>query len=347
MKKALILGVNGQDGSYLAEFLLHQGYEVIGWTPVGIPNSLGAIAHILDKLTLIEGDLRDQNSLNACLEQHRPDEIYNLASPSSPSASWNETVMVAEVAALGVARLLEAIRLVNSKARLFQASTSELFGEPVESPQNETTPFCPRNPYGMAKLYAHWAIVNYRQRYGLFAVSGIMFNHESPRRPKEFITRKISSNLAGIQAGRLNEFQLGNLDSYRDWGYAPDYVEAMWKMLQCDQPGDFVIGTGQPHSVREFLEEAFGYLNLDWHAYVKLDSQDFRPNELNILLADPGKARRLLGWQPRVLFKDLVRIMVDADLELLGLKSPGEGAASLAQRPGSWHRWDHQVVSMA
>ena len=346
MKKALILGINGQDGSYLAEFLLDMGYKVVGWLPARIPVSLNNIHHILDKITLVEGDLQDQNSLNTCIEEYHPDEIYNLASPSSPSASWNEVVQVGDIVALGVARLLEAIRLVNPKARLFQASTSEMFGDPAESPQKETTPFCPRNPYGMAKLYAHWAMVNYRKKYGLFAVSGIMFNHESPRRPIEFIPRKITYSVAGIKAGKLKELCLGNLDAYRDWGYAPDYVEAMWKMLQCDQPDDCVIGTGESHSVREFVDEAFSYLNMDWHEYVKIDPHFFRPTETNILQADPGKAHQVLGWEPRVFIKDLVRIMVDADIESFGLKSPGEGARIIEKRYGEWHRWDSQVISM-
>lgn len=335
MTKALILGVNGQDGSYLAEFLLAKGYKVVGWMPVGIPVSLDNIQHILDKITLIEGDLLDQNSLNTCIEEYRPDEIYNLASPSSPSASWNAAIQVGEIVGLGVMRLLEAIRSVHPKARLFQASSSELFGDQAESPQKETTPFCPRNPYGMAKLYGHWAVVNYRRQYGLFSASGIMFNHESPRRTVEFITRKITYNLAGIKAGKLKELLLGNLEARRDWGYAPDYVAAMWKMLQCESADDFVIGTGETHSVRDFLDEAFSYLNMDWREYVKIDPQFYRPNDGDFLQADLGKAKRVLGWEPTVLFKDLVRIMVDADLELIGIESPGEGAKLVEKRYGT------------
>ena len=335
MTKALILGVNGQDGSYLAEFLLAKGCQVVGWIPAGIPISLDNIQHILKKIALIEGNLLDQNSLNTCIEEHRPDEIYNLAAPSSPSASWNAAVQVGDIVALGVVRLLDAIRLVHPKARLFQACSSEMFGDQAESPQKETTPFYPRNPYGMAKAYAHWAVVNYRRQYGLFAASGIMFNHESPRRTVDFITRKITYNLAGIQAGKLNELSLGNLEARRDWGYAPDYVAAMWKMLQCEPADDFVIGTGESHSVREFLDEAFGYLNMDWRPYVKIDPSLYRPDDGAFLRADAGKARRVLGWEPCGFFKDLVRIMVDVDLELAGLESPGEGASIIEKYHGN------------
>ena len=325
MTRALILGVNGQDGSYLAEFLLDKGYEVIGWIPSTIPVTLENIQHILGKIILTSGDLLDQNSLNASIEEYRPDEIYNLASPSSPSTSWNATVQVGEVTALGVARLLEAIRLVHPKARLFQASSSELFGNPMEVPQKETTSFCPRNPYGIAKLYAHWMTVNYRKYYGLFAVSGILYNHESPRRPLEFVARKITHGAASIKLGLVKELRLGNLDARRDWGFAGDFVEAMWLMLNQDDPQDFIIGTGESHSVCEFLDEAFRYINMDWHEYVRIDPGHFRPEEGRILQSDPEKAQQVLGWEPRVNFKDLVRIMVDADMELLGLESPGEG----------------------
>ena len=325
MTKALILGVNGQDGSYLAELLLSKAYQVVGWTPENVPVSLDNIQHILDKITLTEGNLLDQDSLNACMEEHRPDEVYNLASPSSPSASWDAVVPVGEATALGVARLLEAIRLVHPKARFYQASSSELFGTPVEVPQNENTPFRPRNPYGIAKLYAHWLTVNYRQRYGLYAVSGILYNHESPRRGETFVTRKITRAVAAIVAGTQKDLYLGNLEARRDWGYAPDYVAAMWKMLQADQADDFVIGTGELHSVKEFLDEACGYLNLEWNDYVKIDPCYFRPAEVDHLQADPRKAQRVLGWEPRVGFRELARIMVDADMELLGLHSSGEG----------------------
>jgi GDPmannose 4,6-dehydratase len=346
VKTALILGIDGQDGSYLAEFLLDKGYKVVGWIPTTIPVSLGKIAHILDKVTLRKGDLQDQHSLNNCLDEFRPDEIYNLASPSFPAASWNAAVQVGEVVALGVSRLLEAIRLVCPEARFFQASSSELFGDPVESPQKESTPFSPRNPYGIAKAYAHWATVNYRRKYGLFAVSGIMFNHESPRRPVEFIPRKVSWNLASIKAGRTPALCMGDLSACRDWGYAPDYIEAMWRMLQCPEPEDFVIGTGEAHPVREYVELAFGYLGLDWQEYVRFDQSFYRRCETNILRADPSKARRLLEWEPRIKFEDLVRIMVDADMHALGLTSPGEGARLVETRFGKWHNWQDQIKSM-
>jgi GDPmannose 4,6-dehydratase len=345
MTKALILGVNGQDGSYLAEFLLGKGYQVVGWIPAGIPLSLDTIQPILEKITLIEGDLLEQNSLNTCIGDHRPDEIYNLASPSSPSASWNAAVQVGEIVALGVVRLLEAIRSAHPQARLFQASSSELFGDQTESPQRETTPFYPRNPYGMAKAYAHWAVANYRRQYGLFAVSGIMFNHESPRRTVEFITRKITYGLAGIKSGKMNELSLGNVEARRDWGFAPDYVAAMWKMLQCQVADDFVVGTGETHSVEEFLDEAFRYLNMDWHEYVKIDPKLYRANDGAFLQADPGKARKVLNWEPRIFFKELVRIMVDADLELVGQESPGEGIRVIEKYHEKWHHWNSQAAN--
>ena len=347
MTKALILGVNGQDGSYLAELLLSKAYQVVGWTPENVPVSLDNIQHILDKITLTEGNLLDQDSLNACMEEHRPDEVYNLASPSSPSASWDAVVPVGEATALGVARLLEAIRLVHPQARFYQASSSELFGTPVEVPQNESTPFRPRNPYGISKLYAHWLTVNYRQRYGLFAVSGILYNHESPRRGETFVTRKITRAVAAIVAGAQKDLYLGNLDARRDWGYAPDYVVAIWKMLQADQADDFVIGTGEAHSVSEFLDEAFEYVSLNWHDCVQIDPRYLRLTEGVHLQADANKAKRLLGWEPRVYIKDLARIMVDADLELVGLESPGEGRTLLVMHHGPWHRWESQVVSMS
>jgi GDPmannose 4,6-dehydratase len=329
VKKALIFGVNGQDGSYLAELLLAKGYQVVGWIPAGIPISLENVNHILEKITLVKGDLLDQGSITGTIEEHLPDEVYNLAAPSFPASSWRDIIQVGNVVALGVARVLEAIRQVHPRARLFQASSSELFGDPVESPQGETTPFYPRNPYGMAKLYAHWAVVNYRQQYGLYAVSGIMFNHESPRRPVEFLSRKITAGAVGIKAGQVKELRIGNLEACRDWGYAPEYVDAMWRMLQCEQPGDYVIGTGESHSVREFLEQAFGYLDMDWREYVKTDQLLFRPAEPNRIQADNAKARRNLDWEPHVFLKDLVRIMVDADMGLRGLNPPGEGARIL------------------
>ena len=345
MAKALILGVNGQDGSYLTELLLSKDYQVVGWVPDGIPVSFENIQHVLDKVTVVQGDLGSQESLFELIEEHRPDEVYNLASPSSPSASWNDVVNVSDITATGVARLLEAIRLVHPTARFYQASSSEMFGDPVESPQNENTPFQPRNPYGIAKLHAHWLTVNYREHYGLFAVSGILFNHESPRRGLNFVTRKITNGAAKIKLGLANELRLGNLDARRDWGFAGDYVDAMWKMLQHDESDNFVIGTGEAHSVREFLDEAFGYINLDWRDYAEVDPKYFRPNEVDYLLADPSKSKRVLGWAPRIFFKDLVHIMVDADMELLGLDSPSEGEKFLERNHGIWHRWHSQITS--
>jgi GDPmannose 4,6-dehydratase len=339
------MGINGQDGSYLAEFLLSKGYEIIGWIPSTIPISFENIQNILDKITLTKGNLLDQKSLNLCVGEYCPDEIYNLASPSSPTASWDETVLVTDVTALGVARLLESIRLIRPQTRYYQSSSSELFGNPVEVPQKETTPFHPRNPYGIAKLCAHWLTVRYREHYNLSAVSGILFNHESPRRDERFVTRKITRAVAAIKAGKQKELSLGNLEARRDWGYAPDYVAAMWKMLHVEPLDDFVVGTGEANSVREFLDEAFGYADLDWHDYVKIDERYFRPTEVVILQSDPSKARRVIGWEPRVSFQDLVKVMVDADLELIGLKSPGEGRKIVEKHYGMWHRWEGQVVS--
>lgn len=317
MTKALILGVDGQDGSYLAELLLGKGYQVIGWLPENIEVSLVNIQHLVNDLSLIKGNLHDQHNLQACLEEFKPDEIYNLAAPSSPAASWDSVEMVGDIAGLGVGRLLEAIRTTIPKARFYQASSSELFGNPVEAPQRETTPFQPRNPYGIAKLYAHWLTVRYRERYGLHALSGILFNHESPRRGEIFVTRKITKRAAEIKLGLASELRLGNLDARRDWGYAGDYVVAMWKMLQHNPAEDFVIGSGDTHSVREFCELAFARLNLDYQDYVVQDPEFFRPVEEAQLVADPHKARHLLGWQGEVTFSQLVDMMVDADLQLL------------------------------
>jgi GDPmannose 4,6-dehydratase len=322
MKKALILGVNGQDGSYLAEFLLEKEYQVIGWIPSSIPTTLDNIQHILDRLIITKGDLQDQASLSACLEEYYPDEVYNLAAPSFTATAWKTAVQTGDIAGLGVVRLLEAIRCVYPQAHFYQASSSEIFGNPLETPQNESTPFHPRNPYGMAKLYAHWATVNYRQHYNLFAVSGILYNHESPRRSIDFVTRKITHAAARIKAGLERELMLGNLDSNRDWGYAGDFVEAMWKMVNLSAPQDFVIGTGKLHSVRDFLDEAFGYLNLDWHDYVRVDPNYFRREDGGILLSDSRQAEELLGWQARMPFTDLVRLMVNADLKQVGMRPP-------------------------
>ncbi len=275
----------------------------------------------------------------------QPNEIYNLASQSHVRVSFDLPEYTGDVTALGTVRILEAIRKSGITTRFYQASSSEMFGA-ARPPQNETTPFAPQSPYAAAKLYAYWLTRNYREGYKIFASNGILFNHESPRRGETFVTRKITRALANIKAKKQDALFLGNLDARRDWGYAPDYVVAMWKMLQCEKPGDFVIGTGEAHSVREFLDEAFGYLTMDWHEFVKIDPRYYRPNEVDFLQADSRKARQVLDWEPRVLFKDLVRIMVDADLELIGLESPGEGAKIIEKYHGSWHRWNSQVVSM-
>ncbi|MEW5868638.1 MAG: GDP-mannose 4,6-dehydratase [Chloroflexota bacterium] len=312
--RALILGVDGQDGSYLAELLVHQGYQVIGWIPKSIDTSLENIRHVLERITLVKGELGDQQDLIDCLEEHRPDEIYNLAAPSSPVASWNDAVMVGDVAGLGVARLLEGMRLVCPNSRFYQASSSELFGEPVEAPQSETTPFHPRNPYGIAKLYAHWTTMRYRQHYGLFTAAGILFNHESPRRDLRFVTRKITRRAAQIKLGLEHELRLGNLDARRDWGFAGDYVRAMWLMLQQKSPGDYVVGTGETHSVRELCELAFAFLGMDYRDYVMVDESYVRPSETVQLVADSTKARRELGWKPDLTFEQLINLMVEADL---------------------------------
>ena len=317
MAKALILGVNGQDGSYLTELLLSKDYQVVGWVPDGIPVSFENIQHVLDQITIVKGDLGSQESLFELIEEHRPDEVYNLASPSSPSASWNDVVNVSDITATGVARLLEAIRLVHPTARFYQASSSEMFGDPVESPQNENTPFQPRNPYGIAKLHAHWLTVNYRERYGLFAVSGILYNHESPRRGLNFVTRKITNGAAKIKFGLANELCLGNLDARRDWGFAGDYVEAMWLMLQQEYPDEYVVGTGVTHSVREFCEAVFAYLDLDFQEYVKVTPVFFRPTEECLLVADCHKGKDNLDWEPKVSFVQLVQMMVKSELEAL------------------------------
>lgn len=317
MKTALVLGVDGQDGSYLAELLLGKGYQVVGWVPEAFPISLHNLQNVQGRITLAAGDLALQDNLYACLEEHRPDEIYNLAAPSAPYASWDATVLVGDIAGLGVARLLEAMRLIVPAARFYQASSSELFGDPVEVPQSETTPFRPRNPYGIAKLYAHWMTVRYRERYNLFCASGILYNHESPRRGLDFVTRKISHFAARIKLGLEYELHLGNLDAQRDWGFAGDYVEAMWMMLNRDIAEDFVVGTGITHSVREFCQLAFACLDLDYQDYVIMDPHLFRPIETQQLVANPRKAKVELGWEPRISFEELVQQMVKADLQAL------------------------------
>lgn len=314
MKRALITGITGQDGSYLAEFLLEKGYRVYGLVRRSSVGNLERIKHLEKDLRLIPGDLTDQNSLIAALVEARPDEVYNLAAQSFVGVSWQQPVLTAQVTALGVTRMLEAIRTVNPRIRFFQASSSEMFGRVQETPQSENTPFYPRSPYGVAKVYGHYITVNYRESYGLFACSGILFNHESPRRGLEFVTRKVSDGVARIKLGLAGELRLGNLESRRDWGYAGDYVQAMWMMLQQDEPGDYVIATGETHSVRELVEIAFSHAGLDWQKYVVVDPRLYRPAEVDLLQGDYSKARSKLGWEPRVSFPELVRMMVDADL---------------------------------
>ena len=314
-KTAVITGVTGQDGSYLAELLLDKGYDVIGVVRRTSHDSYERIGHLLDRLHVVAADLLDQHSLTMVIRDAQPDEVYNLAAQSFVPTSWSQPVLTGEFTALGVTRLLEAIRLAHPKARFYQASSSEMFGKATETPQRETTAFYPRSPYGVAKVYGHWITVNYRESYGLHAVSGILFNHESPRRGLEFVTRKVTDAVARIKRGKIDELRLGNLDARRDWGFAGDYVDAMWRMLQQDEPRDYVIGTGETHSVRELCEVAFGHAGLDWRKYVKVDPKFVRPAEVDLLLADAGQARRDLGWAPRVSFEGLVKMMVDADLE--------------------------------
>jgi GDPmannose 4,6-dehydratase len=317
MPKALITGITGQDGSYLAEFLLERGYDVYGMVRRTSTVNFDRIRQFQDRVTLVQGDLLDQVSLIAILDRYQPDEVYNLAAQSFVPTSWEQPVLTGEFTALGVTRLLDAIRLVNPQMRFYQASSSEMFGKVVQVPQRETTPFYPRSPYGVAKVYGHWITVNYRESYGLFACSGILFNHESPRRGLEFVTHKITNGAARIKLGLDDDLRLGNLDARRDWGYAPDYVRAMWLMLQQDEPDDYVIATGETHSVQEFCEEAFNYLGLDWREFVVQDPRFMRPAEVDLLVGDPSKAGAKLGWEPSIGFKELVRIMVDADLQAL------------------------------
>jgi len=314
---ALITGITGQDGSYLAELLLAKGYRVFGVVRRTSHHSYERIDHLLDRVEIVPADLLDQHSLTVVLQETRPDEVYNLAAQSYVPTSWTQPVLTGEFTALGVTRILEAIRLVHPSARFYQASSSEMFGKVQESPQRETTPFYPRSPYGVAKVYGHWITVNYRESYGLYAVSGILFNHESPRRGIEFVTRKVSDGAARIKLGLARELHLGNLDAKRDWGFAGDYVDAMWRMLQQPAPEDYVVGTGIAHSVRDLVEIAFAHVGLDWRAHVVIDPRFLRPAEVDVLLADPTKARTRLGWTPTVSFEQLVRSMVDADLERL------------------------------
>jgi GDPmannose 4,6-dehydratase len=314
-KTAVITGVTGQDGSYLAEHLLAKGYEVVGVVRRTSHDSYERIGHLLDRLHVVAADLLDQHSLTTVIRDAKPDEVYNLAAQSFVPTSWNQPVLTGEFTALGVTRLLEAIRLAHPAARFYQASSSEMFGKAVETPQRETTPFYPRSPYGVAKVYGHWITVNYRESYGLYAVSGILFNHESPRRGLEFVTRKVTDAVARIKRGKASELRLGNLEAARDWGFAGDYVDAMWRMLQQPEPQDYVVGTGEAHSVRDLCAAAFSHVGLDWQKYVKVDPAFVRPAEVDVLLADAGRARRELGWSPKVSFQELVKMMVDSDLE--------------------------------
>ena len=315
MPTALITGITGQDGSYLADLLLEKGYRVVGMFRRSSTETFGRIHHIQDEISLEQGDLHDQSSLVDILERYQPDEIYNLAAQSFVPTSWQQPVLTGDVTALGVTRILEAIRQVRPEARFYQASSSEMFGRVLETPQNEKTPFYPRSPYGVAKAYGHWITVNYRESHNLFAVSGILFNHESPRRGLEFVTRKITYHVARIKLGQAKQLPLGNLDAKRDWGFAGDYVRAMWMMLQQAAPEEYVIGTGKTHSVREFCELAFSHVGLNYEDHVVYDQRFDRPAEVDLLLSDPSRAKEKLGWAPVVDFEDLVKMMVDADLE--------------------------------
>lgn len=317
MPTALITGVTGQDGSYLAEFLLERGYRVVGMVRRTSTINFHRIAHIQNQLELVPGDLSDQISLIRILEEYQPDEVYNLAAQSFVQTSWNQPVFTGDVTALGVTRVLDAIRIVNPMIRMYQASSSEMFGKVVEVPQRETTPFYPRSPYGVAKVYGHWITVNYRESYNMYATSGILFNHESPRRGLEFVTRKISHQAARIKLGLADELRLGNLDARRDWGFAGDYVRAMWMMMQRDKPDDYVVATGETHSVEQFLDVAFGHLDMDWKEFVIQDERFMRPAEVDLLVGDPSKAGHDLGWEPAVSFAELVKMMVDADMQLI------------------------------
>lgn len=326
MPTALITGVTGQDGSYLAEFLLSKGYKVVGMVRRTSTINFDRIRHIQDQIEIVQGDLLDQMSLIGILQEYRPREVYNLAAQSFVPTSFTQPVLTGEFTALGVTRILEAIRIVDPTILFYQASSSEMFGKVVEVPQRETTPLYPRSPYGVAKVYGHWITINYRESYNIFGCSGILFNHESPRRGLEFVTHKITHSVARIKLGQTNELRLGNLDSQRDWGYAGDYVRAMWLMLQQGEPDDYVISTGETHSVQEFLEEAFSYVDLDWREFVVQDPKFYRPAEVDLLVGDASKAGRQLGWEPTVDFRGLVRLMVDADLRLL--QNPMQGYPS-------------------
>jgi GDPmannose 4,6-dehydratase len=328
MKTALITGITGQDGSYLAELLLEKGYKVYGLVRRSSTVTFERIEHLVDRVELLSADLSDQNSLFYALEACRPDEVYNLAAQSFVQTSWTQPVLTGDVTALGVTRMLEAIRIFDRdrRIRFYQASSSEMFGKVLEVPQREETPFYPRSPYGVAKVYGHWATVNYRESYGMYAVSGILFNHESPRRGENFVTRKITLGIAAIKKGTMKELRLGNLEARRDWGFAGDYVRAMWLMLQQDQPDDYVVATGETHTVQKLVETAFGAVGLDWRDHVRQDPRFMRPAEVDLLVGDPAKARAELGWEPEVGFEELVRMMVDADVE----RVRGAGRTALA-----------------
>ena len=353
MKKALITGITGQDGSYLAELLLHKGYEVHGLIRRASSFNTARIDHVYRdphnndqvQLHLHHCDLSIGETLENLICTIKPDEIYNLGAQSHVRVSFDLPEYTGNVTGLATTRMLEAMRINSKDIHFYQASTSEMFGG-FNAPQHEETKFYPRSPYAAAKLYAYWMTRNYREAYNLVTSNGILFNHESPRRGETFVTRKITRALASIIAGKQEHLYLGNLDAQRDWGYAPEFVEAMWMMLQQDKPDDFVIGTGESHSVRDFLQEAFGYVGLDYEKYVRIDPRYFRPTEVDLLLADPSKARKILKWTPKVKFSELVQIMVDADLELLGLESPGAGKKIVEAKFDGWHRWENQVISM-
>ena len=324
-RRALVTGITGQDGSYLAELLLEKGYEVIGMVRRTSTVNWERIAHIQDKVSFAYGDLLDEVSLIGVLREFQPHEVYNLAAQSFVPTSWHQPVLTGEFTALGVTRLLDAIRIVDPEIRFYQASSSEMFGKVQAVPQDEDTPFYPRSPYGVAKLYGHWITINYRESYGLHASSGILFNHESPRRGIEFVTRKVTHTVAQIKLGMATELRMGNLDAQRDWGFAGDYVDAMWRMVQQDEPDDFVVSSNETHSVKELVELAFGHAGLDWEQYVVIDEKFFRPAEVDLLIGDSTKARTALGWEPKVDFTQLVTMMVDADLDLLSGKLNGLG----------------------
>ena len=324
MKKALITGITGQDGSYLAELLLAKGYEVHGMVRRSSEEKFERIAHLKDQVTLHQGDLLDQFSLAALIEKVQPEEIYNLAAQSFVPTSWSQPVLTGEFTALGVTKMLEAVRHTNPKIRFYQASSSEMFGRVLEVPQKETTPFYPRSPYGVAKAYGHFITVNYRESFNLFAVSGILFNHESPRRGLEFVTRKVTYHAALIKLGLKKKMGVGNLDAKRDWGFAGDYVDAMWRMLQQDTPDDYVVATNETHTVRELIQTAFAHVGLEWEKYVEIDPAFVRPAEVELLIGDYSKAKQKLGWEPKVRFKELVGMMVDADLKRLEQRRPSD-----------------------